>query len=594
MPNDREQQLQQRILEIEREIVRQNPPTGSEAYRTLEIQHQEARYELGETQSNTRNYQNRMYASAGSVGGIDRISFNQDAPSNFQVQYYQIAPTLGGRVINEEVVYDHLAAATINQEMQQELPASGNAIMRACHRCGGAHAIDSLTPSSQRPDRLYCEHCFSLVFPPCGVCGVITTHSGHLHCSCICASCTDSGHTICTQCSSLTTLSECEECNEGCGFYCPDCWGNHESGCNRRGINLIQYGKDLKRSGSSQIIDYHSKVNWIKTATDRDLADAPYLGLELEMQCSQGTEDDYTRADCNCPQCRTATSVNYSEGCYQHEEVIDRACRHVGECLAGQCVVSYDGSVPNGFELIITPTKRYALKNLKLHKLVRELATMGCSSHRSGKCGFHIHLSRNKWFQKEWKFRNKKYSNASLYQYFFAYLNAEIITFSKRNLGAINRYCAPRIGGIRYSMVNLSNSKTVEVRIWRGTLNPIRLQAYILFTLAALDFCKAHSPAVIMPGGARRIEKIFTDWLATRDEYQALTKYLKRYSLFGLGKKKNRTRPQDTQYPDTSFVPAKKQTSNLPTDSMFDAYQLRRQPTFGSIIMGASEEEITF
>ena len=44
--------------------------------------------------------------------------------------------------------------------------------------------------------------------------------------------------------------------------------------------------------------------------------------------------------------------------------------------------------------------------------------------------------------------------------------------------------------GARYYAVNLTNSETVEIRLWKGTLNPETFEATLRFTARLAEICK--------------------------------------------------------------------------------------------------------
>ena len=43
---------------------------------------------------------------------------------------------------------------------------------------------------------------------------------------------------------------------------------------------------------------------------------------------------------------------------------------------------------------------------------------------------------------------------------------------------------------MRYYAVNLTNSETVEIRLWKGTLNPETFEATLRFTARLAEICK--------------------------------------------------------------------------------------------------------
>lgn len=393
----------------------------------------------------------------------------------------------------------------------------------------------------------YCEDCYSEKFCSCNDCNDIVESDSTYFIPgqeiSVCQSCYDDNYSECERCNRVahndniqsdSNYTLCQTCYErhyitcGCGdictsddssycegageSMCSSCYDSHYAECSdcnpRDDVDLDSHGCDLKRNGSSAITDYHPTVDWEFITSKTDLRTDPYLGLELEIERD--------------------TERNGS---------INSLAKLVGEHLQGYAIASHDGSLNDGFEIILTPHKRQALRERKLHELVKRLSLAGAHSHDSKTCGFHIHIERIEWFTKRITYRTKVEwnlkHNADLFQRFYNKLNYYITDFSMRTSAQIEQYCAfenSRSG--RYCAVNLSNSRTVEVRIWNGTLNYKRLQANILFTLASLEFCQSHSQFFIMQNDSVTIVKQFKYWLKTRDQYQKLVQFLTTNHLF--------------------------------------------------------------
>jgi len=216
--------------------------------------------------------------------------------------------------------------------------------------------------------------------------------------------------------------------------------------------------------------------------TDRNTA--LHMGFELEVDLGEvddNDDDDYDAACRACDDCtddlaRIALSTTNGDDFLHFEE---------------------DGSLDNGFEIITQPASvdfhiaQFAPDGLYT-QLCDTCRSYGFKSHDAKTCGFHIHLDKEYFsdcldsasakllflFERHWdnlmKFSRRRSDRWC--QRYESHAIARIIKDAK--CGDIGRYYA----------VNLSNDNTIEIRLWRGTLNPATLLATIKLTarLAAL------------------------------------------------------------------------------------------------------------
>jgi len=137
-----------------------------------------------------------------------------------------------------------------------------------------------------------------------------------------------------------------------------------------------------------------------------------------------------------------------------------------------------DGSLSDGFEIVTHPmTFDYINTNKdKFVEMLNNLQNSGFRSYNSTTCGMHIHLSKHnfggwhlyrflKFFQDNKDFiiaiSQRKIENLQRWANLEDETNDSLIYKAKKKCGNVSRYTA----------VNLSNSNTIELRIFRGTLN---------------------------------------------------------------------------------------------------------------------------
>lgn len=165
-----------------------------------------------------------------------------------------------------------------------------------------------------------------------------------------------------------------------------------------------------------------------------------------------------------------------------------------------------DGSVPAGFEIVTHPMSYHWLStNREKFGPIFELNKSGMVSHDGGRCGMHIHMSK------------AAFGKLQLYKFitFFQENQDFILLISQRgSMKWLNQwakisyepsgdeYSGPYDEGesiydlakgecsnsVRYKAINLQNEKTVEIRIFRGTLKRERFFKNIEFCQALFEF----------------------------------------------------------------------------------------------------------
>jgi len=336
----------------------------------------------------------------------------------------------------------------------------------------------------------------------------------------ICQSCYDDSYFTCHDCGDIEHTDDCNYC-DGCNnSYCSSC----ACSCNdNREIDLNEHASNLRYNGSDAIADYHPEVNWEFKTNKLDDKNAPFFGVELEIECKDK----------------------------------NLSAKTVGKLLAGHAIATYDGSLNNGFEIVFTPHKYQAFRKLNFKHILKELSKTRATSHDSGTCGLHVHIEKKDWFNNKMFYGGDCYYNSDLYQKFYNMLSDDITKLSRRTQDQISNFCSfQRSRGSRYSAVNLTPDNTVEVRIWRGTLNPKRFKANLQFTLAVYYFLQQHSKTLLFQD-ADKLKSIFKDWLQVQPEYSCLVKYCKDKKLFGF------THRKQSRLPIVVIPQAKPSTDNL-------------------------------
>lgn len=151
----------------------------------------------------------------------------------------------------------------------------------------------------------------------------------------------------------------------------------------------------------------------------------------------------------------------------------------------------HDGSVDRGFEIVTHPASyNYHIQTFPWDEMLAECKRLGYRRNPNT-CGLHVHISKNFFGQSELRQDLGVMKLLFLVERFWDYL----LTFSRRTEEQLERW-ASRYGmqetprklleyakhqnsSSRYKAVNLANDHTVEIRLFRGTLEPHIIKATI-------------------------------------------------------------------------------------------------------------------
>lgn len=189
---------------------------------------------------------------------------------------------------------------------------------------------------------------------------------------------------------------------------------------------------------------YRPSMKFHKLSNENE--NAPFFGIELEVE----------RKNSN------GLKHKYMAGMIEHEHWYFKT----------------DGSLTDGFEIVTHPMTFNYIKQAEntFSNSLKLLVENGYNSYDANTCGMHIHISKN------------NFTTWHLYRFLkFFVENKEFITsISQRKIEKLKKwanieddndtsliYKAKKKDGNneRYVAINLKNSQTIEIRIFRGTLN---------------------------------------------------------------------------------------------------------------------------
>lgn len=304
------------------------------------------------------------------------------------------------------------------------------------------------------------------------------------------------GNRICDSC--VENYGNCYECGDTyCNidlhyqrstgeYYCNDCWIGQD--------NLI---KDYSFKPSTYL---YSKMAYENTV---------YLGIELEIECSGSPSDTAEKVKAWLDKNKVGDKVYFKE----------------------------DSSIDNGFEIVFMPFTLKALHDkFPMKRFLRHLQDLGCTSHEKGTCGLHVHISRA-GLGKDNAAQNKTAYKGKLFFYkcqsYLEKLSARISKKDDSGSDAFN-YCKfenymPAKGQNEYghfSAINISPSKTVEIRIFRGTLIYDRCLASLQFCDAFSEYIQLISIAHLKNVSNFTIWHDFIAWVKFSGKYNQFYKYI--------------------------------------------------------------------
>lgn len=269
----------------------------------------------------------------------------------------------------------------------------------------------------------------------------------------------------------------CEHCYNTETYVCADCGRHFRYSESLTNIEGESYCEDCADNHRDLIASYHTFKDYgdIRFYGNEDRSQTPYMGFELEV------DSDFA--------VKRITAVNKLQSIF-------------GDFLHYE----NDGSLRYGWENISQPASlSYHLHNMKKY---REMFTLlldnDLRSHDTDTCGFHIHIDRD-------YFENRQDSGAAKLLYIFEKYRSELMLFSRRTKQESESWARSRKSetsnkawikkavkdskgyqehSARYYAVNLTNSETVEIRLWKGTLNPETFEATLRFTARLAEICK--------------------------------------------------------------------------------------------------------
>ena len=286
---------------------------------------------------------------------------------------------------------------------------------------------------------------------------------------------------VCRSCSN--SVERCSDCDT-------ECWDLSDHECDER-YSLIK-SWDFRPSGG---FTFHGSD-----------ANRLFMGFELEVEAEHADREE------------GAALANH------HLEMSNRG------------YLKYDGSIEDGFEIVTQPhTLDEYMQNFPW-LIMDELREQGFRSWDTETCGFHVHVNREAFgWRKQGEFNRGKYE-AHLLRF------TKLIYDNQRHVRKIAGRSSQRWASYedaknltrkiktgyqsnsRYSAVNVANTHTIEVRVFKGSLAVPRIKTYLQFVHSVTEYTR---DLHVSPRENNLMWTRYRGWLAKHDEkYPELVSFL--------------------------------------------------------------------
>lgn len=340
----------------------------------------------------------------------------------------------------EEIIEDNYH--TINNNIVCENCYENNYI--TCYECGNNYYDEEM---EWHNDNAYCPDCYSDL-PRCFNCNQILNSNncyGISNGESVCENCYENNYFTCYSCEEIFH-HENSYSYEG-EAYCEGCYEDLD----RDDEDEDEDECEIIHSHNYKPAPVFHKEKWENTT---------FLGIELEVEGNSKYANDFLN-----------TYDSDNEHLY----------------LKG------DGSLQGGFEIVSHPHTLLKHKAFKWNEILESLKKEGFTSHENTRCGLHIHFNRAAvgLTRKIEKINLLKLIN------FFYHNQEKIIKLSRRNddqmhwckmptqkIKGKSEYCTTD----RYQAINVCNTNTIEIRIFRGTLVKESFWTALEFVDALISF----------------------------------------------------------------------------------------------------------
>jgi hypothetical protein len=260
-------------------------------------------------------------------------------------------------------------------------------------------------------------------------------------------------------------MTFCEPCFERSCSYCEPCDAYYYDGCT--------YAHDEDEEDTRLIHDYSYRPDPIFRSS-QDEQTRLYFGIEIETEIRGGNYPERTNAA-------------------EYARILEDK---------GLAYLKSDGSLECGFEIVTHPMSHNYFMNendLMWEVITKLKEDYNMISWGTKTCGLHIHISRNGFSggSHQHRFLQLVYNNQDFYEALAGRSSSHWAKFTDvvdENTGKKSfKQKFDRHGSDRYSAINTNNRNTLEMRIFRGSLNTRFIKSCIDLAHASVEFTRVMS-----------------------------------------------------------------------------------------------------
>jgi hypothetical protein len=276
----------------------------------------------------------------------------------------------------------------------------------------------------------------------------------------ICAGCIRE----CVTCGNvLTTNSDMDECDDCMFVSCDRCGDsmsrdevNYSSRTDERFCDVC-YGEFLREN--ERLIENYTYKPEPKFHAVKNEVTKTFFGMELEVE-SRG-------------------------------QSLENSAQGVKNSLGELAYFKMDGSLNDGFEIVTHPFSFEWYKQNFKFDFLNDLKNEGFRSWDTDTCGLHVHVSKKAFVNDAhvWKFCQLFLKNKSSWVKMAGRSSTRWASYDPERLPVAD-ILKHKKHPERYCAVNLCNSTTIEIRIFRGSLNAVRVQSAIESVAAAVEYTR--------------------------------------------------------------------------------------------------------
>ena len=294
-----------------------------------------------------------------------------------------------------------------------------------------------------------------------------------------------------------------------CGEDCYETFTSHNSEDNDEGL-ILPWAFKKRPIFMHENGDFRSAYRSVTKYNGDKIGPELYIGVELETECVSGDRMNGARF------VKANTVIKGTETVY----------------------LKADGSLDHGFEIVSHPgTMEFFMQDFNW-KAISGLKSRGFHAWNASSCGLHLHLSRNAFINDShlMKFIYFIYKNriplvqfagreSTRYARFDMnmFLNARYDHYEEKTIKG-NTLTQMAKGHVmnseRFMAVNLQNTKTIELRFFRPSLNTDTVLAAIQFAQALFEYTKDVNIKEAVSGGL--MFDSFNKWTIERSKFHIL------------------------------------------------------------------------